>query len=146
MAKVRNNVVTEGLSGKLGKSKYCFKQAYGETVFGLKSVSSVEPNDNQRLMQEKFKSATEKARVDMADPEKRAAWAAKCGGKFKKPGAPGYSSVNKFKYCASCWEKKRILGGEIQKGKERKYVDARYYGLNLHSWMMRGTVEWRSVS
>ena len=42
MALVVNNIITEGLSGKIGKSGYTFKQVNGKTVFAAKSVSKAE--------------------------------------------------------------------------------------------------------
>jgi predicted NBD/HSP70 family sugar kinase len=74
MALVVNNIITEGLSGKIGKSGYTFKQVNGKTVFAEKSVSKAEPTPAQLEVREKFKAASEKARADMADSTKKEEW------------------------------------------------------------------------
>lgn len=77
MAQVKDNVITEGLSGKLGKSNYCFRQMFGKTILGLKAVSSVPSSDNQVIVKVKFAEAARMARVDMKDPVKAKEWSDK---------------------------------------------------------------------
>jgi hypothetical protein len=86
MAIVTNNIITEGLSGKIAKSGYVFRQVNGKTVFAQKSITKAEPTAAQLAIREKFKLASEKARADLADAEKKEQWeltAKNSGNKYK---------------------------------------------------------------
>ncbi len=85
MAEVINNIITEGLSGKIAKSGYVFRQVNGKTIFAQKSVSKAEPTAAQLAVRDKFKTAVQKAHADMANEEKKEEWqqaAKNSGGKY----------------------------------------------------------------
>ena len=85
MALVVKNIITEGLSGKIGKSGYTFKQVNGKTVFAEISVAKTEPTPAQLAVRDKFKTASQKAHADMADASKKEHWqevAKNSGGKY----------------------------------------------------------------
>ena len=52
--KVIDNLITEGLSGKVEQSKYCFRRHYGSTFLTLKSIPSGEETPQQRLVKSWF--------------------------------------------------------------------------------------------
>lgn len=86
MARVINNIITEGLSGKIAKSGYTFRQVNGKTIFAKKGESKAEPSEAQLAVRDKFKAAAQKAHADMGDPEKKKQWeetARNSGGKYK---------------------------------------------------------------
>lgn len=85
MAVVKDNIITQGLSGKLAKSGYVFRQVNGKTIFSKKGESKAEPTAAQLAVREKFKTASQKAHADMADAAKKEQWqevAKNSGGKY----------------------------------------------------------------
>ena len=72
--KVISNLITEGLSGKVEQSKYCFRRHYGSTFLTLKSIPSGEETPQQRLVKSWFTEAQRLANVDMGDDAKRRLW------------------------------------------------------------------------
>ena len=75
MSKVKDNLVTEGLSGKIGH-RYCFRSKNGKTILYRLGIRSGEMTDAQLEAQEKFKLASQQARADLANPSKKAEWEA----------------------------------------------------------------------
>ena len=75
MSYVKDNLVTEGLAGKLG-SRFCFKIVNGKTILYRLGIRSGEMTDAQLEAQEKFKTAAEQARADLKNPTKKAEWEA----------------------------------------------------------------------
>lgn len=85
MAKVIDNIITEGLSGKISSDKYTFRRSNGNTYLVRKSISNVEPSAEQLAIREKFKVAAGKAREDLKDAAKKKEWqkiADASGGKY----------------------------------------------------------------
>ena len=84
--KVIDNLITEGLSGKVEQSKYCFRRHYGSTFLTLKSIPSGEETPQQRLVKSWFTEAQRLANVDMGDTTKRLEWEQKLHKtKYKTP-------------------------------------------------------------
>jgi len=84
--KVIDNLITEGLSGKVVQSKYCFRRHYGSTFLTLKSVPTGEESPQQRQVKSWFTEAQRLANVDMADDAKRLLWEQKLKKtKYKTP-------------------------------------------------------------
>ena len=75
MSKVKDNLVTEGLSGKIG-GRYCFRNKNGKTILYRIGVRTAEQTDAQIEAQEKFKLAAQQARADLKDATKKAEWEA----------------------------------------------------------------------
>ena len=72
MAKSKNNVVTHGLSGKVGNMLQ-FSQRGGKTIVGkIPDRSGVVPSDKQLLVQEKFQEGVLYAKAAIADPATKA--------------------------------------------------------------------------
>ena len=72
MAKSKNNVVTHGLSGKVG-DMLVFRQRAGKTIVGRVPVkSTVEPSSKQLLVQEKFHDGAVYAKSAIANPATKA--------------------------------------------------------------------------
>ena len=70
MAKVNDNLVTEGLSGKLGKRLYFRRGRGGTTILAVRPKPSENPeyNDAQLAQQEAFKTATTYAKKAKNQP------------------------------------------------------------------------------
>lgn len=72
MAKSKNNVVTHGLSGKVG-DMLVFRQRAGQTLVGKIPVrSTVAPTDKQIMVKEKFQEGAIYAKAAIADPVTKA--------------------------------------------------------------------------
>jgi hypothetical protein len=67
MAIVKKNVVTDGLSGKLGKN-IVFRQRNGKTIVSTSPVSSHTKTEKQENHRKRFTKAVRYAQVQMADP------------------------------------------------------------------------------
>ncbi|MPQ46995.1 hypothetical protein GCQ56_08195 [Marinifilum sp. N1E240] len=68
MAVVKKNLVTSGLSGKLGQN-LVFRQNGGKTILSSAPQRSGESTSEQIVQQDKFKHATQFAKVQMSIPE-----------------------------------------------------------------------------
>lgn len=80
MAKIRSNVVMEGLSGGLGKDIY-LRVVNGKTIVSAKPGKRTKPpGENQLARQNRFKEAMVWAKVQLQDPELKAAYKARCVG------------------------------------------------------------------
>ena len=84
MSYVKDNLVTEGLAGKLG-NRFCFRIVNGKTCLYRIGLRSGEQTDAQLEVQEKFKLAAAQARADLKDATKKAEWeaAAQASAKYK---------------------------------------------------------------
>lgn len=85
MAKVKNNIVTEGLSGMLGQ-RIVFRQRGGKTIVSVKPQVTAERSEAQRLQMQKFKEAGQYASKVLQDPNVKAAYALRA-----KPGQSAYN-------------------------------------------------------
>ncbi len=78
MAQVIDNLITEGLSGKVASSRYTFRHtANGKTFLVQKPTINAAPTPAQIASQTRFKRAVELTNADMADSAKAAEWLAK---------------------------------------------------------------------
>ena len=76
MAKVGNNIVTTGLSGKLG-NLIVFRNRGGKTVVSKAPLKKEqEPTEVQQQHQQRFQEAVLYAKAAIADPEKKEAYSA----------------------------------------------------------------------
>lgn len=76
MAKFKDNVVTHGLSGKVGNMLQ-FSQRAGKTIVGrIPNRSGIIPTDKQEQVIEKFQEGAVYARTAMADPAIKALYEA----------------------------------------------------------------------
>ncbi len=76
MAKFKENVVTHGLSGKVGNMLQ-FSQRAGKTIVGkIPNRSGLIPTDKQEQVMEKFQEGAVYARTAMADPVTKALYEA----------------------------------------------------------------------
>lgn len=84
MSYVKDNLVTEGLAGKLG-NRFCFRIINGKTCLYRIGLRSGEQTEAQLEVQEKFKLAAAQARADLKDATKKAEWeaAAQASAKYK---------------------------------------------------------------
>jgi len=73
MAKVKNNIITEGLSGKLGDQLIVKQYAYGTVMSKYPDMSNVKFNDKQKAAQEQFRQSCIYAKSINDDPVLRAA-------------------------------------------------------------------------
>ena len=85
MAKQTRNVVTHGLSGKIG-DLLVFRQVAGKTVVGKIPQTSKEPSEQQLEQRRKFQQAVLYAKSAAADPAMDAAYK-----KAAKRGQTGYN-------------------------------------------------------
>jgi len=85
MAKQTNNVVTHGLSGKVG-DLLVFSQRGGKTVVGKVPQKRKSDTEQQKEHRRKFQRAVLYAKSALADPELREAY-----GKSAKTGQNGYN-------------------------------------------------------
>jgi len=79
MSKVKDNMVTEGLSGKLGK-QIVFRQWSGATILAKAPVMNPGLLKNEAAIKNmiRFKEATVYAKKAMSDPELKQAYESKC--------------------------------------------------------------------
>ena len=85
MAKQTNNVVTHGLSGKIG-DLLVFSQRGGKTIVGKVPQKRKTDTEQQKEHRRKFQRAVLYAKSALADPEMREAY-----GKSAKTGQNGYN-------------------------------------------------------
>lgn len=79
MAKSNNNVITHGLSGKIG-DMLVFTQRNGKTIVGkLPDKSHVEQSDKQKAVNKRFQEAVIYAKVVVADAALKAEYESKAG-------------------------------------------------------------------
>ncbi|MBT1701706.1 hypothetical protein [Chryseosolibacter indicus] len=71
MALVRENDLTEGLSGKFG-SKMAFKQLRGKTIVARRAKPTTKESQLQKDNRARFRLATQYAKAMMLDPERKA--------------------------------------------------------------------------
>ncbi|MXV53060.1 hypothetical protein GS399_18980 [Pedobacter sp. HMF7647] len=71
MAQSKNNIVTHGLSGKVG-DLLVFSQRNGKTIVGKVPTHSGESTEGQKQVQQKFQQAVFYAKAAMANPETKA--------------------------------------------------------------------------
>lgn len=76
MAKVKNNIVTEGLSGKLG-DRIVFRQKAGNTIVAVAPQEYAERTEAQKKHAQKFRAASHYAAKTLKDPDTKAAYAAR---------------------------------------------------------------------
>jgi hypothetical protein len=76
MATVKNNIVTEGLSGKLG-DRIVFRQRAGKTIVAVKPVFTAERSEAQKRHALRFKEASQYASRTIQDANMKAAYEAK---------------------------------------------------------------------
>jgi hypothetical protein len=79
MAISNRNVITHGLSGKVG-DLVLFSQRFGATVMGKIPVRKKEPTARQLAVQEKFRLAAAYAKACLLDPQRKAIYAQRAGG------------------------------------------------------------------
>lgn len=94
MAEVKDNVITQGLSGGVGDRRYTFRTTRsGKTFLVRKGRNTAEPTPAQQLAKEIFARTTERVNADRQDPEKWAEWTAKANasGVDKYSTAYGYA-------------------------------------------------------
>ena len=75
MARSKNNIVTHGLSGKVG-DLLVFSQRNGKTIVGkVPKEQTGEPTENQKTHRKKFQKATLYAKASLNDPIKKEMYA-----------------------------------------------------------------------
>jgi hypothetical protein len=80
MAQVKDNILTKGLSGRVGRS-IVFKNYGSKTVVSAyPDMSNVEPSAKQKKENSRFRKAMAYAKIQMADPVARAAYKKKATG------------------------------------------------------------------
>ena len=79
MAKSIRNVITHGLSGKVG-DLVLFRQRFGKTFMGNIPNITAAPSAKQRAVREKFQKAVKYASAILKDPAIKALYAIKAGG------------------------------------------------------------------
>lgn len=79
MAVVLKNLVTKGLSGKLGDT-LVFRKLGDKTVVSTVPTTSKEPTEAQKAQRERFQMAVLYAKGQMSDPEAKAAYEAEAKG------------------------------------------------------------------
>lgn len=85
MAKVKNNIVTEGLSGMLGQ-RIVFRQRAGKTIVSVKPQVTAERSEAQLRQVQKFREGAQYATKALQDPNVKAAYALRA-----KPGQSAYN-------------------------------------------------------
>lgn len=74
MAYVKNNIVTEGLSGKLGNT-IVFRQVGGKTIVAAKPTKTKrESSEAQKTHQRRFRAASRYAQQTIQNPDQKAAY------------------------------------------------------------------------
>ncbi|WP_320054697.1 hypothetical protein [uncultured Acetobacteroides sp.] len=81
MAEVKNNIVTQGVSGKLG-DMIVFRQVHGRTIIAAKPKQSEKKSEKQVEHQKRFQSAVIYGKAATADPAKKAEYEAGKGDKY----------------------------------------------------------------
>lgn len=79
MARSRHNVITHGLTGKVG-DLVLFSQRFGKTIMGKIPILTAEPSEKQLAVREKFLKAVKYASAALKDPASKAMYALKAGG------------------------------------------------------------------
>ena len=79
MAQVKYNVITHGLSGKVG-DLVIFSQRHGKTILGKLKTQSATPSEDQLAVREKFKLAARYAKSATNDPVINEIYASRAGG------------------------------------------------------------------
>lgn len=80
MARVKSNLLLEGLQGGLGKELYV-RVVNGQTIVATKPGKRQKPpGENQLARQQRFREATAWAKEQLKDPERVAAYKARCVG------------------------------------------------------------------
>ncbi len=79
MAVVLKNLVTKGLSGKLGDS-LVFRKVGDKTIVSTVPTTTKEPTEAQKAQRERFQMAVLYAKSQMDDPELKAAYEAEAKG------------------------------------------------------------------
>ena len=74
MAKSKNNVITHGLSGRIG-DLIVFRQRAGKTVVAMLPKTTSNASDTQKEHRRRFQQATFYAKAAIADPDTKAAYA-----------------------------------------------------------------------
>lgn len=83
MAEVKNNIVTQGFSGSIGK-QLVFKHYGNRTIVSaMPDMSKVKKSKKQKVENAKFRDAISYARGQMADPLSKAEYKAKAKGMQK---------------------------------------------------------------
>lgn len=72
MSTVVNNVITEGLSGKIGKNYTFVQTTNGKTIIRRIPAISKKVSDAQQAQREKFKLVVQQAREALQDAEQKA--------------------------------------------------------------------------
>ncbi len=73
MARVKSNVLTEGLSGKINNQLVFKTYSYGTITSKVPDMSNIIASDKQKTERSKFKDAVAYAKAVIADPQKKAA-------------------------------------------------------------------------
>jgi signal peptidase I len=81
MAEVKNNIVTQGVSGMLG-DQIVFRQIKGKTIISLKPKQPEKYSEKQLEVRRRFQSAVIYGKSATADPAKKAEYEAGKGDKF----------------------------------------------------------------
>ena len=80
MARVRSNLILEGLSGSIGK-ELTIRVVNGKTIISVKPGKRTKPpSEKQKAQQEKFRLAREWAKEQLLNPEIAAEYKARCTG------------------------------------------------------------------
>lgn len=82
MARVKDNVITMGLSGRVSKT-HQFRVMYGETWLAEMPSERTKPfTPEETARQEKFRQVAQQVRTELSDPVEKAKWEAQKG-KYK---------------------------------------------------------------
>ncbi|MBU0694944.1 MAG: hypothetical protein KKE39_00240 [Bacteroidetes bacterium] len=73
MARVKNNVITQNLSGAINRQLVFKTYASGTVVTKFPDMSKVKLTEKQKAQNTRFKNAVSFAKEVLADPEKKAA-------------------------------------------------------------------------
>lgn len=85
MAYVKNNVITQGLSGKLGNN-IVFRQRNGKTIVAVAPTITQERSEAQKRQSQRFKQAAYYAKKAIQDPQTKAL--------YQNQAKPGQSAYN----------------------------------------------------
>ena len=77
MARVKNNPLLQGVSGKIGESFVVKQYMYGTVISAIPDMSRVKKSALQKLRQGTFADAVKYAQSIIRDPKKKAAYANK---------------------------------------------------------------------
>jgi len=78
MASSKHNVITHGLSGKVG-DLVVFRQRHGKTFLGKIPFNTGKPSPDQQAVREKFLKAVSYAKTSLQDPDIKALYVEKAG-------------------------------------------------------------------